>query len=271
MAARSLTSARRTPLVAAIPKMMFPFLVTVPGLSAAALFGDRLTGDYNASLPLLLQQFYGPGLLGLGLTALLASFMSGMAGNVTAFNTVWTYDLYQNYMAPGRSDRHYLNFARAITVVGTGLSIATAYIVLRFDNLMDYMQLIASFFISPLFATFLLGMFWRRTNATGAFYGMIAGIAGSVGHYVAYRAGFLQYPTEMAPNFYGAICGWTASMIVTIGLSLVTKAPAEEQLKGLVYTGGPAGNPHPPKWYSSVEFQGALIVGATVLLNVTFW
>ena len=153
---------------------------------------------------MLLGRLYGPGLLGLGLTALMASFMSGMAGNVTAFNTVWTYDLYQAYLAPGRADRHYLAVARAATVAGTALSMATAYIVLRFDNLMDYMQLIASFFISPLFATFLLGMFWKRTNATGGFYGMIAGIAGSFGHYLVYRAGWVRYRatwprTSMAP------------------------------------------------------------------------
>ena len=167
MAARNLGDARRTPLVAAVPKMLFPLLVTLPGLCAVALFAGELQGNYNAALPLLLQKFYGPGLLGLGLTALLASFMSGMAGNVTAFNTIWTYDLYQSYIAPGRSDAHYLKVARAATIVGTGLSVACAYIVLRFDNLMDYMQLIASFFISPLFATFLLGMFWRRMQSHG--------------------------------------------------------------------------------------------------------
>lgn len=270
MAARNLSAARRTPLLAAVPKMLFPALVTLPGLCAMALFGDRLTSDYNAALPLLLQKFYGPGLLGFGLTALLASFMSGMAGNVTAFNTVWTYDLYQNYLAPGRSDAHYLKVARAITVFGTSLSVATAYIVLRFDNLMDYMQLIASFFISPLFATFLLGMFWRRTNHTGAFYGMIAGIAGSVGHYLAYRAGLLHYATEMAPNFYGAICGWTASMVVTVTLSLLTPPPPKEKLIGLVY-GDASYESAPQPWYRGVGFQGACVLAATAALNFLFW
>lgn len=270
MAARNVAAAQRTPLLAAVPKMFFPFLVTVPGLCGAALLGPQLHGDYNATLPLLLGRFYGPGLLGLGLTALLASFMSGMAGNVTAFNTIWTYDVYQDYLAPDRSDSHYLHMARAATVAGTVLSMGTAYIVLQFDNLMDYMQLIASFFISPLFATFLLGMFWKWTNKTGAFYGMIAGIAGSMGHYLAYRAGLLHYPSVMAANFYGAICGWSASMIVTIVLSLLTPHPPEESLAGLVYTDRipVARSPH---WYGRPAFQGAGILLAVVALNWIFF
>jgi SSS family solute:Na+ symporter len=270
MAARDLGAARRTPLVAAIPKMLFPLLVTLPGLCALSLFGESLSHDYNSALPMLLGRFYGPGLLGLGLTALLASFMSGMAGNVTAFNTVWTYDLYQNYVAPGRSDAHYLKVARVATVVGTALSLATAYIVLRFDNLMDYMQLIASFFISPLFATFLLGMFWKRTNATGAFYGMIAGIAGSMGHYLAYRAGWLHCNADMAANFYGAICGWTVSMAVTISLSLLTAPPDATKVANLVYGSMRAAGPRVP-WYRSVEFLGACVLAAALALNFIFW
>jgi SSS family solute:Na+ symporter len=271
MAARSLNDARRTPLVAAVPKMFFPLLVTLPGLCAAALFGGQLKGDYNAALPLLLEKFYGPGLLGLGLTALLASFMSGMAGNITAFNTVWTYDLYQNYIAPNRTDQHYLRVARVATIAGTVLSVATAYIVLRFDNLMDYMQLIASFFIAPLFATFSLGMFWRRSNATGAFYGMIAGIAGSIGHYLAYRAGLLHDRTAMAADFYGAMAGWTAAMVVTIAFSLMTAPPPREKLGTLVYCRQRKLGTEPHRWYSSVGFQGICILSVTLLLNIIFW
>jgi SSS family solute:Na+ symporter len=271
MAAHNLSAARRTPLVAAVPKMFFPLLVTLPGLCAIALFGGQLRSNYNAALPLLLMKFYGPGLLGLGLTALLASFMSGMAGNITAFNTVWTYDLYQDYIAPGRSDRHYLVVARIATIVGAVLSIATAYIVLHFDSLMDYMQLIASFFISPLFATFFLGMFWRRTSATGAFYGMIAGIVGSLGHYVAYRAGILHYRTDMAAAIYGAICGWTASMIVTVALSLVTEPPSQKNLDVLVYKRTSAMKSNSGPWFKSVAFQGVCILVAALILNILFW
>jgi SSS family solute:Na+ symporter len=271
MAAKSLQAAQRTPMLAAIPKMLFPVLVTLPGLYAASSLGDTMQRDYNATLPLLLTHFYGPGLLGLGLTALLASFMSGMAGNITAFNTVCTYDLYQNYLAPARADRHYLRVARAFTVVGTGLSLMTAYIVLRFDNLMDYMQLIASFFISPLFATFLLGMFWPRCNGTGAFYGMLAGISGSMLHYLAYRLGVLHYRTEMAPNFYGAICGWTAAMLVTVVLSLATTEPPAQRLKGLVYRRLLITGPNPTPLYARAGFQGICILAAVTVLNIMFW
>jgi len=271
MAARNLQAARRTPLVAAIPKMFFPLLVTVPGLYAAATLTGSLKGDYNATLPLLLTHFYGPGLLGLGLTALLASFMSGMAGNITAFNTVCTYDLYQNYFAPGRTDHHYLWVARALIVVGSGLSVMTAYIVLSFDNLMDYMQLIASFFISPLFATFLLGMFWRRCNASGAFYGMLAGISGSMLHYIAYHLGFLHYRTQMAADFYGAICGWTAAMLVTVLVSLATAPPPESRLRGLVYQRGQFAGPNSSRLYARPGFQGICILAAVIVLNILFW
>lgn len=271
MAARTLIDARRTPLVAAIPKMFFPVLVILPGLCAAVIFGSQLKTDYNAALPMLLEKFYGPGLLGLGLVALLASFMSGMAGNITAFNTIWTYDLYQKYLAPGKTDRHYLLVARVATIAGTLLSIATAYIVLRFDNLMDYMQLIASFFISPLFATFSLGMFWRRANATGAFYGMIAGIAGSVGHYLAYRFGLLHFKTPMAADFYGAMSGWTASMFVTIVLSFMTPPPSSDKLGTLVYCRNTRIESGSRRWYHSVGFQGICILAAAVILNILFW
>lgn len=271
MAARSLSDARRTPLVAAIPKMLFPALVTLPGLCAIALFGDQLKTNYNAALPLLLIRFYGSGLFGLGLTALLASFMSGMAGNITAFNTVWTYDLYQDYIAPGRSDRHYLIVARIVTVIGAVLSVATAYIVLRFDSLMDYMQLVASFFISPLFATFFLGMFWRRTSATGAFYGMIAGILGSVGHYVAYLGGILHYKTDMAAAIYGALSGWTAAMVVTIVLSFVTEPPSQDNLSVLANGSCATVDPQSRSVFSSVVFQGTCILAVTLLLNLLCW
>jgi solute:Na+ symporter, SSS family len=271
MAARSLIDARRTPLVAAIPKMLFPVLVTLPGLSAAAIFGSQLKADYNAALPMLLERFYGSGLLGLGLVALLASFMSGMAGNITAFNTILTYDLYQDYLAPGKTEQHYLIVARLATIVGAILSIATAYIVLRFNNLMDYMQLIASIFISPMFATFSLGIFWRRTNGTGAFYGMISGIIGSFGHYLVYRTGLLHYKTPMAADFYGAMAGWTAAMFVTILFSLITPPPPNDKLGTLVYCKTATIDSGVRHWYNSVGFQGVCILAGALILNILFW
>jgi solute:Na+ symporter, SSS family len=172
MAADSMSAARRTPLIAAVPKMLFPALVILPGMIAIALHHeigsflplDEKTGttDYNMAIPAMLAKFCPSGLLGIGITALMASFMSGMAGNVTAFNTVWTYDLYQSYVRPGQPDRHYLRMGHIITVVGILISVACAYMARRYDNIMDMLQLVFGFVNAPLFATFLLGMFWAR-------------------------------------------------------------------------------------------------------------
>ncbi len=196
MAADSMNAARRTPVIAALPKMIFPFLVIVPGIIALGLTLHPVNGtapvlpltagggyDYNMALPMMMARYYPEGMLGLGLTALMASFMSGMAGNVTAFNTVWTYDLYQSYLVPGRSDAHYLSVGRATTIVGTLLSVAAAYLAMRFNNIMDMLQLIFSFVNAPLFATFLLGMFWQRTTGHGAFWGLVAGTLAASLHY----------------------------------------------------------------------------------------
>jgi SSS family solute:Na+ symporter len=196
MAADSMSAARRTPLIAAVPKMLFPFLVVVPGIIALGLTLHPNPGtapllptladgtyDYNMALPLMISRYYPAGLLGLGLTALLASLMSGMAGNVTAFNTVWTFDIYQSYIRPRQSDAHYLWMGRMATVFGVLVSRATAYAAMRFNNIMDMLQLVFSFVNAPLFATFLLGMFWKRTTGHGAFWGLVAGTGAAALHY----------------------------------------------------------------------------------------
>jgi SSS family solute:Na+ symporter len=178
MAADSMSAARRTPLIAAFPKMVMPFIVILPGIAALALshmgVGYALplkeTGgpDYDQALTTLMAQFYPSGLLGVGLTALMASFMSGMAGNVTAFNTVFTFDIYQGYIRRQAPDKHYLWVGRMTTVAGVLLSVGTAYLARHFNNIMDFLQLIFGFVNAPLFATFLLGMFWKRTTGHGA-------------------------------------------------------------------------------------------------------
>src|SRR5437660_9164744 len=240
MAADSMNAARRTPLIAAVPKMLFPFIVILPGILALGLTLQPNPGaapilqqnpgggyDYNMALPMMIGRYYPSGLLGLGITALLASFMSGMAGNVTAFNTVWTYDIYQSYLVPRATDAHYLWVGRATTVVGVAISVATAYVAMRFNNIMDMLQLVFSFVNAPLFATFLLGMFWRRTTGHGAFSGLIAGTLAAALHYevtavaaasslVGKVAVLHTYPSDMAQNFWGAIWAWTSCFIVTI-------------------------------------------------------
>ncbi len=282
MAAKSMNAARSTPLVAAVPKMLFPFLVILPGMVAIALlpagafeFNGRT--DYNMAMPLMLQKFYPPGLLGLGLTALLASFMSGMAGNVTAFNTVWTYDIYKPYLRNDASDGHYMWMGRMATVFGTLASIATAYVAMMFGNIMDLLQLVFSFINAPLFATFLLGMFWARTTANGAFWGLLAGTGSAAVHYAltgvgeGTRGGLHAYPSDMAQNFWGAIYAWTACFVVTIAISLFTTPRNREDLKGLVYSLTPRLREEGLAWYRRPAVL-AIVVGAlTLVLNIYFW
>ena len=192
--------------------------------------------DYDMVMPLLLGQILSCGNAGMGITALLASFMSGMAGNVTAFNTVWTYDIYSSYIKPGQSDEHYLTMGKIATVAGVLISIGTAYVTLHFNNIMDYLQLIFSFVNAPLFATFLLGMFWKRATANGAFWGLAAGTGAAGLHYFATMHGWVNYRSDMAGNFSRAIFAWTVCFVLTLLISLFTKPRAEAELHGLVYS-----------------------------------
>jgi SSS family solute:Na+ symporter len=298
MAADSMASARRTPLIAAVPKMLFPFLVILPGMIAMALTADpsgtsglalpaRADGtlDYDLSIPLMLGHYYPSGILGLGLTALMASFMSGMAGNVTAFNTVWTYDVYQSHIRPGASDAHYLHVGRVTTVVGIALSVATAYLATRFNNIMDFLQLVFAFVNAPLFATFLLGMFWRRATGHGAFVGLLSGtIAAALHHGLTLPAGAAAgikggwlgllhaYPSEMAQNFWTAIWAWSACFVITIAVSLATRrTKSDDDLRGLVYA--LTSKPHDAAlaWWRRPEGLGVLVLAAVTILNIIFW
>ncbi len=252
MAAESMSAARRTPVLAAVPKMMMPFIVIVPGIAAMAL-AQMGTGyhlpvknggyDYDQALTTLMGQFYPAGMLGIGLTGLMASFMSGMAGNVTAFNTVFTYDIYQSHIHPGAPDRHYLTVGRMTTVVGVALSIGTAYLATRYNNIMDLLQLVFGFVNAPLFATFLLGMFWKRSTGHGAFTGLLAGTgAAALTHGLTVaegKGGWLgavyTFPSTMAQNFWIAIFAWTTCFLVTILVSLTSAPRRQEELEGLVY------------------------------------
>jgi SSS family solute:Na+ symporter len=296
MVANSMHAARLAPVIGAIPKMLFPFLVIVPGMIAIALMhqpGDSgftlPTRDdgaivYDLAIPMMLAQYFPSGLLGLGLTALIASFMSGMAGNVTAFNTVWTYDIYQTYIRPGASDSHYLWMGRMATIFGIGLSAAAAYVATRFNNIMDMLQLLFAFINAPLFATFLLGMFWKRATGHGAFAGLLGGtIAAAVHHGLALpmgsvpgvKGGWLglvhSYPSEMAQNFWTAIFAFSACFLLTVGVSLATRPREEKQLVGLVYslTERPSEGSHP--WYARPAPLGVAVLAVTLVLNILFW
>jgi SSS family solute:Na+ symporter len=270
LAAKNLDAARKTPLVAAIPKMLFPGIVTLLGMIALVVAPNVVSHDYNLALPMLMGRYYHSGMLGLGLTALLASFMSGMAGNITAFNTVFTYDLYQTYLVKGRPDSHYLRVGKMATVWGTVLSCAAAYIVLNFDNLMDYMQLVGILFISPFFIVFFLGMFWKRPSATAGFYGMVSGILGAFLEYVLYRLHVLHFSTPMASNVWTAVWGLVAGLITLVVVTFLTESPAEDQLRGLVYAYA-ARETVTKRWYRTPEFYAALVVGLFIYLNVKFF
>jgi SSS family solute:Na+ symporter len=223
LAARDLPTAAGTPLVAAAIKLFFPLLVVVPGVAAAAILPAGLSSRFDLALPAMLERYYPHGLLGLGVTAVLASFMSGMAGNISAFNTVWTYDLYQAHLAKDRSDAHYLLVGRIATVVATILSVGTSFVVLRFNNLMDYVQMLFSIFNAPLFATFLLGMFTSWATPAGALTGLVCGTLASFAHWLLYQQGILKYGSDMTASFYGAGVGWLTCFVITIAVSLVTK------------------------------------------------
>jgi SSS family solute:Na+ symporter len=295
MAADSMNAARKTPVIAAVPKMIFPFLVIVPGIIALGLTLHPIPGtapvlpltasggyDYNMALPMMMARYYPEGMLGLGLTALMASFMSGMAGNVTAFNTVWTYDLYQSYLKPGQSDDHYLAVGRATTVVGTLLSVAAAYLAMRFNNIMDMLQLIFSFVNAPLFATFLLGMFWRRATGHGAFWGLVMGTLAATLHYevtavvggnslIPKLALMHDYASDMAQNFWGAIWAWTVCFVVTIAISVVTAPKPDPQLVGLVYGLTPQPSEEGLAWYQRPAPLALCVLLLTAAVNVIFW
>jgi solute:Na+ symporter, SSS family len=302
MAADSMTAARRTPLIAAVPKMIFPFLVIVPGMIALAM-GDnvipaKLTAagaplldtngnvvlDYDLATPMMLVKLFPTGMLGLGLTALIASFMSGMAGNVTAFNTVWTYDIYQAHIRKQASDEHYLWMGRAATVGGIALSVAAAYVAGAFNNIMEFLQLVFAFVNAPLFATFALGMFWKRSTGHGAFWGLVAGtVAPAIHHGVSLangaipgvKGGFfgvlLTYPSELAQTFWTAIAAFTTCFVVTIIVSLATRPRRDTELEGLVYSLTPRPKDDVRAWYEKPSVFAVVVLLAMVLLNVIFY
>ena len=275
LASKNINSARMTPIIASFPKMLVPIIVVIPGLVALLVLPEFSQSavpstEYNSALILLMRHYLPNGLLGLAITALLASFMSGMAGNVTAFNTIWTYDIYGSYIKKGKSDAHYVKVGKWATVVGVLISIGTAYIALGFKNLMDYMQLIFSFFNAPLFATFLLGMFWKGATGWGGFWGLLVGILTAAGHYILYKAGILSYHSDMAANFYQAIWAWLADFVVTIGVSLFTAKRDPKELAGLVFGLTPKPKAE-ARWYARPAVWGTLAIIIAIVLNVIFW
>src|SRR6202161_1884257 len=252
LAAKDLRAAKMAPIIGAAFKMFVPFIVILPGLLGLAVLPMKLTGEaaavasgghsYNEVLPLMLARYCGPGLLGLGITALIAGFMSGMAGNVSAFSTVWTYDIYRAMIRKEATDQHYVSVGRWCTVIGVLVSIGTAYLVQHSASIMDYAVQLFSFFVAPLFGTVIVGMLWKRATKAGGFWGLLAGTISSVGMFVWVHRdpSALRYVAmsadakPMAENIYRALWAWMVCVGVTILVSLLTKPRRLEELKGLV-------------------------------------
>jgi len=301
MSAESPTAARNTPLIGAIPKMFIPFLIIVPGIIVLALMNTPGSGIklplnaagqpiYDYTIIVLLKQYLPAGVLGLGITALLASFMSGMAGNVSAFNTVWTYDIYQSYIRPvtgdkAADDKHYLFIGRMATIFGVLVSIAAAYLASLFGNIMDFLQTIFSMINAPLFAVIFLGMFWKRGTGHAAFIGLLAGFFVALLHHgITYPAGadtlvkggwickLHEYPVEMAQNFWTAIYACATSASLTVIISLLTKQKkSDEELKGLVYSLTPKLKEGHVVWYQRSSTLAILVLTIALILTILFW
>jgi SSS family solute:Na+ symporter len=294
MAADSMSAARRTPLIGTIPKMFLPFIVILPGIAAVAL--AKMTGaggahlydlpikpdgvhlDYDQVLTTLMARFYPAGLLGVGLTGLMASFMSGMAGNVTAFNTVFTYDIYQSYIRKGAPDSHYLMVGRMTTIVGVALSIGAAYVARSYNNIMDLLQFVFGLVNAPLFATFLLGMFWKRSTAHGAFAGMLSGTTAAFltwGLTVAEGKGGIfgnvhTFPSVMAQNFWVAIMAFGACFLVTVVVSMMSAPRPASELEGLVYGLTKIRHDEGASWWQRPAPLAIVVSVLVILLNIWF-
>jgi solute:Na+ symporter, SSS family len=289
LSAHNLRAARLSPIIGAAFKMAVPFIVILPGLLALSVLPFHLVGEaqavatgqhsYNEVLPLMLVRYCGPGLLGLGVTALIAGFMSGMAGNVSAFSTVWTYDLYGAFINKRASDKHYVAMGRWCTFVGVLISVGTAYLVQHAASIMDYVQGLFSFFIAPLFGTVILGMLWKRTTKAGGFWGLLAGTCTAIGlwGWVRVDHAALRYVAlspdakTMAEDMYRALWSWLVCVIVTVVVSYLTKPRPVAELAGLVYGASPLPEEHDDHWYQKPIVWACVVFVVFLALNIIFW
>ena len=282
LSARDLSAARRTPLIGAFPKIFIPVITVIPGLIVLSLLGDKIgTGPnalytYNDAIPYLIQDILPNGVLGLALTGLLAAFMAGMAANISSFNTVWTYDVWRAYIVKDRPDRYYLSVGRWVTVIGVVIGVGTAFIASGFSNLFTYIQLLFSFFNAPLFATFLLGLFWKRMSPWAGFWGLVTGTLGAViAHFsfVGWVNGngiLVHIESSQSQNFYQAIAAFVVDLVVSIVVTLATKPKPVEELDGLVWGKAPTDlvDSSSDHWYTNVWVLGGIITALTVTASV---
>ena len=301
LSAKDLRSAELAPIIGAAFKMMVPFIVILPGLLGLALLRDPHTGSlirlvpadqawsaqgqaqglhgYDEVLPLMLGRYCGPGLLGLGITALIAGFMSGMAGNVSAFTTVWTYDIYGTLINKNASDRGKVRMGRWVTVIGVIVSIFTAYIAKGAPSIMDYVQALFSFFIAPLFGTVILGMLWKRATPAGGWAGLLVGTLSSVGMYVWVKldpnaVGYVALSMDaqdQAQNMFRALWSCLLCVLVTVVVSYLTRPKSDTELKDLVYGLTPIPKTEHVSLFQSPMFWGAMVALVFVILQIIFW
>jgi SSS family solute:Na+ symporter len=298
LAANSLRSARIAPVIGSFFKMAVPFIVILPGLLALVVLHNpdgslmHLVGEdvvsahpgaglhsYNEVLPLMMVRYLGPGLLGLGITALIAGFMSGMAGNVSAFTAIFTYDIYQPHIVKNAKDEHYVLVGRIVTVVGVVISILAAYAVMRAAGIMDYVQALFSFFISPLLGVVLLGMFWKRATKAGGVWGLLIGTLTSISLWAWVKAdpSALRFVAlspdakDMAENMYRALWSVSTSVAVNVIVSLFTKPRPIAELAGVVYGATPLPTEEPVPFYKNEYFWMILAIICFLALNIYFW
>jgi SSS family solute:Na+ symporter len=295
LSAHNLRAAKMAPVIGAAFKMAVPFIVILPGLICLGLTNHgvplyHLVGEnavnaahpysYNEVLPLMLIRYCGPGLLGLGITALVAGFMSGMAGNVSAFSTVWTYDIYGAFMNKRASDQHYVAMGRWSTIIGMVVSIGTAYLVADAASIMDYVQALFSFFIAPLFGTVILGMLWKRATNAGGFWGLLVGTASSIGMFVyttfggpaaLSRIAISADARPMAETLYRALWSWIICVVVTVVVSYMTTPKPEAELAGLVYGATPIPDDGAKSLWQKPIFWAIIVITVFFILNIIFF
>ena len=289
LSAKDLRAAKMAPIIGAAFKMFVPLIVILPGLIGIAVLPMKLVGEgaavgtgghsYNEVLPLLLARYCGPGLLGLGVTALMAGFMSGMAGNVSAFSTVWTYDIYSALFHKNASDQQLVGMGRWSTIGGVAISVGTAYLVIQFLSIMDYVQALFSFFIAPLFGTVLLGMLWKRATAAGGFWGLLTGTVSSIAMWAWVKVdpsalryvALSPYARDMAENMYRALWSCLLCVVVTVVVSLFTAPKLASELKGLVYGETEIPSEGELAFYQRPVFWAGAVAVVFVVLNILFW
>jgi SSS family solute:Na+ symporter len=288
LSAKDIRSAKLAPVIGSFFKMAVPLIVVLPGLLGLALLPMHLYPEsnlqagqfsYNEVLPLMLARYCGPGLLGLGITALVAGFMAGMAGNVSAFATVWTYDLYRPFIRKNAPDQHYVSMGRWCTLIGVFISIGTAYLARGFASIMDYVQALFGFFIAPLFGTVLLGMMWKRVTKAAGFWGLLAGTLTSIGIFSAMKfdprwiAVFALSPDAkgLAQDMYQSLWSCVTCVVVTLLVTLVTKPRPEAELKGLVYSLTEVAHEDRVGPLHRPILWGGVAMALLVVLQIIFW